>query len=124
MNLRVLNRALGFSLVFALVGCGAGASSCTLKGKITSKGQPVFMGTVSVKGSNGEEAYGGIFPDGTYLVPNCPVGHVKVAVSSPKPPPTFAPQKRVPGAAEPPPPPDTSKWVAIDAKFEQYDTSG
>jgi hypothetical protein len=67
-------------LPLVLVGCGAKA---TVTGKVTYKGKPLPMGTVTIHGEKGEVATGGI-ADGSYQVEKAPVGPVKITVTVPK----------------------------------------
>ena len=70
--------------LLAAVGCGGGTAD--VSGKVTFKGKPVTYGTVMILGSGGLPKSGVLRPDGTFTVTGVPLGPVKVAVSSPRPP--------------------------------------
>lgn len=65
---------------------GCGKKQATVKGKITFMNQPLTTGTISFVG-NGHTGSGTIKSDGTYLVPNAPVGEVTITVQTPPLPP-------------------------------------
>ncbi len=116
---------LGVALLF--IGCGSGGSTCTVSGKVTAKGKPVYTGVISFYGANGDFVSGGIDTEGNYKVLEAPKGVMKVAVVSNKPA-AGAPHARKNEnsgpAVQAPPPPDPSKWFAIDAKYSDPATSG
>jgi hypothetical protein len=77
-----------FVLAFVMSGCGGnGASTATVTGTVTYRGAPVPAGRVSFYGPNDQVASAILNEDGSYEAQNVPLGSVKVAVSTPLPPP-------------------------------------
>jgi hypothetical protein len=77
-----------FVLAFASSGCGGnGATTATVQGTVTYRGAPVPAGRVSFFGPNDQVASAVINADGSYEAQNVPLGPVKVAVTTPLPPP-------------------------------------
>jgi hypothetical protein len=74
-------------LVFANSGCGSAPAGSVVNGTVTYKGEPVPAGKVSFYGPNDQFASVLINEDGSYEAENVPLGAVKVAVSTPLPPP-------------------------------------
>jgi hypothetical protein len=113
-----------FAVITLLAGCGSEGGTCTINGKISSKGKPLICGMINLVGPKGETAAGAIEADGTFFVPNAPTGLVKVGVISEKPVVFKAVVKE--GAPAPPIPagPDVNKWFPIDAKYADPKTSG
>jgi hypothetical protein len=114
--------ALALTIPLA-VGCGSGSG--TVNGKVTYKGQPLTMGTVTFMGTTGNPATAPINPDGTYKAVKVPLGQVKVGVAVPNTPAvprgrTMDPSKF--GGAKPPPE-DGPKPVVIPTKYSSPDTS-
>src|SRR6476659_1879135 len=69
--------------VVAICGCAAGSG--TLSGKVTFKGKTVASGNVLVVGADGIARSSKIETDGSYTVPDVPVGEAKISVNSPNP---------------------------------------
>lgn len=67
-----------------LTGCGGGKPTGDLSGKVTYKGKPVVLGTVTVYDSE-KKAYQGGIDQGSYTVKNVPEGSVEIIVMSPNP---------------------------------------
>jgi len=85
-SLRFLDRAarsLGLVLALASLvwaaGCGGSKGKNEVTGKVTLDGQPV-VGNVVFVGSDGKEVMALIRPDGTYTIPEPPMGEVKIKV--------------------------------------------
>jgi hypothetical protein len=74
-------------LLSAIPGCGSGKATATVTGTVTYQGKPLPAGKVSFFGLDGQVASGLIGEDGSYEITNVPLGLVKVAVSTPLPPP-------------------------------------
>ncbi len=107
-----------------LAGCGSEGGTCTVTGKISSKGKTLVCGIVNLVGPKGETAAGAIEADGAYTVPFAPTGLVKVGVVSDKPVVNKAVIKEGAPAPPMPPGPDVSKWFPIDVKYADPATSG
>lgn len=124
-GLRLLVGAcFSFAVMIQGAGCGSEGGTCTVTGKVLSKGKPLAFGIVNLVGPKGESAAGAIEADGTFTVPHAPTGLVKVGVVSEKPIVFKAVVKE--GMPAPPsqPGPDVSKWFPIDAKYADPSTSG
>ena len=115
--------ALLMALAALTADCGPG--SATAAGKVTFQGKPVVWGSVTLVAADGSVHQAGIEPDGTYTVPNVPVGTAKVGVESSSPP--------VPGVrgrdgdargSAPPPPPPPGAWFALPATLSDPAKSG
>ena len=76
-----------FFLLLAIPGCGGGRATATVTGTVSYQGKPLPAGKVSFWGPNDQVASALIGEDGTYEATNVPLGLVKVAVSTPLPPP-------------------------------------
>jgi hypothetical protein len=74
-------------LLLANSGCGAGPIAGMVTGTVAYRGQPLPAGKVSFYGSNEQIASALINDEGSYQATNVPLGAVKVAVSTPLPPP-------------------------------------
>lgn len=76
-------RCLGgpLALACALV-AGCGGQTATVSGKVTHLGKPVSGGSVIVYCSDKQIARGVIAPDGTYAIPNVPLGTAAVTVQA------------------------------------------
>jgi hypothetical protein len=85
MNYLLRRVAAAALLVLSLVTAGCGGSPTDVSGKVTCKGRPLSVGSVTLIGSNGVVYGGEIQPDGTYTIPNVRTGEVKIAVTAPKP---------------------------------------
>jgi hypothetical protein len=74
---------LGLALA-ALGGCGGGKAA--VNGKVSlSDGTPVPAGTITFWASDNRSAQATLTPDGSYSIPDAPVGDVKVTVETPVP---------------------------------------
>jgi hypothetical protein len=60
-------------------GCGSKGPKNYVVGKVTVKGQPA-TGTIAFIGSDGKEVVSPIGPDGSYMIPDPPLGDAKIAV--------------------------------------------
>jgi len=84
----MLWRAAGFGLLAvalaAAAGCGKPKAVVTGKVRLTS-GKLVTAGTVSFWSSDNRVGSSAIAPDGSYTVPDAPVGDVKITVVTPPP---------------------------------------
>jgi hypothetical protein len=88
-RVRLLVAVAGLCLALAGV-TGCKKSRATVTGKVTFNGTPITAGTVGFYASANTIGSGPINPDGTYTVPDAPVGEVTVTVTTPKP--TMGPQ--------------------------------
>ena len=77
-----LAAALLVALAALNSGCG-GPQTAPLSGKVTYKGKPLTVGTVTVWADGDRYGVGAIGNDGSYTIPDAPVGTVKIAVSVP-----------------------------------------
>jgi hypothetical protein len=85
--IRLRNARLLFAVALclalaALAGCGKGRA--TVNGKVTLNGKPLTTGTVSFIGGPSDTGSGHINADGTYAVPDAPLGDCKVTVQTPR----------------------------------------
>lgn len=122
--LRLPRLGLGGLMVLA-IGCSGGVGS--LSGKVTYQDKPVIYGTVKVRCPSGIEKIGDIKPDGSYLIPDIPVGPVKIAVISPQPPDpkTMARRGDRPGATRAPEIEiDRSQWRKLPEDVGDPERSG
>lgn len=104
-----------FAVPVLLVGCGGTASTGTLSGKVSLKGQPVMGAQVSmISSKTGSGAIAEIGQDGAFEFREAlPVGSYKVAIV-PKPPEPVAPGTRI---SKGPP-------SSIPLKYQRIETSG
>jgi hypothetical protein len=128
MNRHSVRQLALLSIVFAglaaLNGCGSGGK-CTLTGKVTSNGKPVYGGVITVFGDNDQVARGSIEFDGTYLVNDAPTGTVRIGVVSQKPAPPRAERGEGRSAATGTQQVgDPNKWFAINEKYADPNSSG
>ena len=73
-------------------GCGGGkVGISTVAGKVSYKGKPLTVGTIEFHGSDGKVSSSSINPDGTFLIPDAPVGDDTVVVRVPAPNPKLPP---------------------------------
>jgi hypothetical protein len=77
---------LFFVLLLTIPGCG-GRGAATVTGTVNYQGKALPAGTVKFYGPNDQVASALISDDGSYEATNVPVGPVKIAVSTPLPPP-------------------------------------
>jgi hypothetical protein len=129
---------LGLALA-ATPGCGTGPGPrAEVKGKVLFNNQIVPIGTVGFFGPNNRAASANIQSDGTYVIPDAPVGEVTITVTTPK-----VPEGRLdmkgppPGVGEMKPPgepgenpgakgpaaPDMSKFIPVPQKYQDKSTS-
>jgi len=81
-------RAAGFGLLALAVAAAEGCAKpkAVVNGKVLlANGQPVTAGTVSFWGSDNRVGSAPIGSDGSYSVPDAPVGDVKITLSTPPP---------------------------------------
>jgi hypothetical protein len=121
---QLIGICFSFGILILCTGCGSEGGTCTVTGKISSKGKPLVWGAINLIGPKGESAAGAIEADGTFIIPNAPTGVVKVGVISDKPVVRKAVIKQGQTAPPPPPGPDPEKWFPIDAKYADPNTSG
>lgn len=102
---RRLPAFLALVTLLATVGCGGPALS-TVSGSVLSgkTGKKVPLGTVILIASNGLPFSAPIGEDGSYSIPNVPVGKAKLGVSSPNPSAPVATER--PGGTKKPSGPD------------------
>jgi hypothetical protein len=74
-------------LVLPIPGCGGGRAAATVTGTVSYQGKPLPAGKISFWGPNEQVASTLIGEDGSFEASNVPLGLVKVAVSTPLPPP-------------------------------------
>ncbi len=122
---------LGLSLSLTLlVGCG-GTSTGTLSGTVTFKGDNLKGGEVIVVAADGKALRGEIKADGTYSIPNVPVGAAKLGVDTS----SAKPLKLPKGAKLPTKGPEGGgydvgivttgdRYVAIPDRFKDVEKSG
>jgi hypothetical protein len=116
-----LHVRLGCLAVVLLLAGGCGGGRGSLSGKVSSRGKLVSSGSVLVQASDGTTQSVVIQEDGTYTIPDLPVGVVLLAVNSPNPqtsPPVvdkFGPRK---------PPPANPKWFPIPEQYGDPSSSG
>jgi hypothetical protein len=84
---RQLQTYLVFVLLLAIPGCGGGRATATVTGTVNYQGKALPAGTVKFYGPNDQVASALIGDDGSYEATNVPLGPVKIAVSTPLPPP-------------------------------------
>jgi len=83
-----LLRAAGFGLLAIAVAAAGGCAKpkAVVNGKVRlANGQPVTAGTVSFWSSDNRVGSSALGSDGSYSVPDAPVGDVKITVSTPPP---------------------------------------
>jgi hypothetical protein len=95
------SRGLACALVAALsLGCGAGKGS--IEGKVTYRGKPLPVGTVSVFADGNQVLSGKVESDGSYRVLGVPAGPATLTVATPPPPPpAFVPAVKPPPIQDP-----------------------
>jgi hypothetical protein len=129
---------LGLALVVT-PGCDSGPGArAEVKGKVLLNNQIVPIGTVSFFGPKNRTASATIKPDGTYVIPDAPVGEVTITVTTPT-----VPMGRLnmtkppPGVGEMKPPgepggnpgekasaaPDMSKFAPVPQQYQEKNTS-
>jgi hypothetical protein len=71
------------TVLLLVVGCGGTGN---VGGKVTFKGQPLPGGMVTLQSTEGGEirTYPGLIKDGSYTVPNVPIGPAKVTIGTAK----------------------------------------
>jgi hypothetical protein len=86
--------------VFLLgVGCGGGkVGNSTVAGKVSYKGRPLTVGTIEFPGTDGKVSSSSINSDGSFLIPDAPVGDDTVVVRVPAPGPKVPPGAPVLGS--------------------------
>jgi hypothetical protein len=137
MLVRAKSIALCAALLLALAGCGGGGGLNTggaLTGKVTIDGKPIKGGNVLVVSEDGtRSASGFVNGEGTYTVPEPPLGKVKVSLQTSHLRGSFAPKsgEKAGGKGEGsrgmvmPDPKDIGlEFTAIPDKYEKPETSG
>lgn len=95
----------GFALSL-LLACGCGSRTATVAGRVTHLGKPVSGGSVVVYCSDKQIVRGAIAVDGTYSIPNVPLGTAAVTVQSlPRAPVGLQGQQKLPPSVNGPIPP-------------------
>jgi hypothetical protein len=102
-------------LVALVTGCGAGTGDVT--GTVSYQGKPVASGTVLIVGADSLPYYGSIQEDGTYTVPNVPLGLGKIAISCPQ-------RVSAKGAEFAKRRSDPKKWFPLPEKYRDFAASG
>jgi hypothetical protein len=103
--------ALGFVLVVA---SGCSRPTASVSGAVHHQNKVVQLGLVQVVDADGMSYSGRIQPDGSYAVEGIPVGPVRFAVISRRPPPKAATKQ-----GKPP-----GNWFALPKHAEAVGTSG
>jgi hypothetical protein len=120
--------ALGV-IIIGLSAFAGGATTATVSGRVTMSGRPVIWGAVILVGPDGRSVAGRIQPDGSYTVPDAPIGDVAVAVTSPDPlvdhykTQIRSARKALPVAQWPAPPVDRQQWFVLPKHYEDPKTS-
>lgn len=119
-------RAFGALLMTCVaLTAGCGPATTTAAGKVTFQGKPVVWGSVTLVAADGTVHQAGIETDGTYEVPNFPVGPAKVGVESSQPPtPGVRGREGDARGSVAPPPPPPGVWFAIPATLSDPAKSG
>lgn len=106
---RRINLAVVGLLVLGLGG-GCGAKKVDVTGRVTYQGKQVMFGAVFLVGTDGSVRECILRSDGTYLIPQVPVGSASVAVTSPNPA-GAGPEVKV------------DRWFPIPEKYSRVSTS-
>ena len=107
-------------LVLLVLSAGCGRSTGTVSGKVTFEDQPLGFGTIALICQDGSVS-SGMIRDGTYTIPEVPVGPVEITVRAyPPPRPTMTPPGETRAAAQPP----QSEFVPIPERYSDHDQSG
>jgi len=81
---RITAIATGLFTLLFLSGCGGGAGPrAKVKGKVTFNNKPVTAGTISFFGPDKRSGSAQIKDDGSYEIPDAPVGEVIITVEAP-----------------------------------------
>ncbi len=140
MSIRIRFASLAAGLLaLALAGCGGDGLNHggKLSGKVTLDGKPLKGGNVIVSSEDGKHSVQGfITGEGTYSVPEPPLGKVKIAVQTAHLRGSFTPKEGVPAGAGgkgelgsrgmtlPDPKEIGLGFTAIPSKYEKPETSG
>ena len=125
---------VALAAMICLEGCGVGGGKASVFGKVSYKGQPVVMGSVIIRGADGQSHSTDIGPDGTYMIGDIPAGQAQLAVISLEPAPisdvknrqdrtgrgTAGPQT----SNAPKPPMDRKLWRKLPEIYESVISSG
>jgi hypothetical protein len=136
MTKRRLLPALPLLLVL-LAGCTHGPTVARVSGTVKYRGAPVSAGTIAFHPAAGGYYFVSLEPDGTYAVPDVPVGEAAVTIetesANPKTHPApeqyganrghKSPVGPGPGGAAPPTQAPKGAYVKIPAKYAQKETS-
>jgi hypothetical protein len=119
----------GVVLSLALLAAGCGRPGPSLSGRVSYRGVPLTTGGVMLHAADGRTAYGGISPDGSYLVANAPEGPVRISVNVPVVDRPRRPSKTSAGSPSDLPLPQVKllggpEVVAIPARYGRPDSSG
>lgn len=107
-------------LVLVLCGCG-GPRTAPVSGQVIQDGVPVGFGTIGfLSEEDGRATSGMLRPDGTYRVPDAPVGPVIITVQTyPLPPQVQPPDAPAPAVV----PPTQPRYVPIAEHYADASTS-
>jgi hypothetical protein len=109
-------------LLLLVDGCGGGPKTARVTGKVSFDGKAIASGQITFEGEGGRTAAGPI-ADGTYTVPDAPVGPVRIGVVSvARGPKAVNPMEAGPDTPAPPAPP--TEPVRVPERFGKPDTSG
>src|SRR5687767_10562607 len=101
----MMRRFVGSVFVLAVIamsaGCGQRLAGGKVSGKVSLDGQAIPAGAVFMASADGKRYDSGpIHSDGTYVIPNAPLGAVKIGLVIPSPPPVLPPMPKLPDAPE------------------------
>ena len=107
------------ALLLLLAGCG-GPRTAPVSGTVWYNDEPLTNGTVAFLGDDGRGASAMIQEDGTYTIPQAPVGPVKVTVQTFPPPPSVVPPGTPAKSVKRP----WLRYVAIPEHYRDMNRSG
>lgn len=111
-------RVLAVAGLLLAVGCG-NPTTGALTGNVKYEGALLTNGTVLVRGEDGRIANANIQEDGTYRVPDAPVGKVQLAVQTFPPSPSVLPPGVKPETAKQP----SLKYTKLPQRYHDFKTS-
>ncbi len=128
----LLCTVLTSTVLFSLAGCGASNGVTPVRGTVTYNNKPVTAGTIQFISVDGHrEACGSLLGDGSFKIPDVPLGTVKVVIKTEpfknlkgptKPDPRLAPRDAPYSGGAPVDGPGMV-YVPIPAKYEKLDTT-